>query len=260
VGFSAVLEVSRAQSALKSDFKRAKIRLFLLALLLLRPAPSYSQNSAAANAPIFPRIRALSLEGARALARERSSTITLAQAKFAQAQAQEREVARRIKLGTTGGLDPFSRQIRFYVALDLERLLGLNRQERERARQATEQGRIGQKSAQAEAMKSATATWYALASANAAIGSTSRRKEAAQALYVVADARFKSGQSDLGAVMTALQGTYTSEDAFEQARQTVALACLDLAQSCGYATAEEFEAALSKPQPSKPQPSKLEVP
>ncbi|HEX8465529.1 MAG TPA: hypothetical protein VF627_13005 [Abditibacterium sp.] len=188
----------------------------------------------------------MSLERTRALARTGSATITLAQAKFAQAQAEEKDVARRFKLDTTGGLDPFSRQIRFYVALDLERLLGLNRQEKERARQATEQGRIGRQSAQADAMKGATTAWYALSSANTGVGSAARRKEAAQALYVVADARFKAGQSELSGVMTALQGTYTSEDAFDQARQAVALACLDLAQSCGYATAEELEAALAK--------------
>lgn len=249
VAFCAVLEVSRARSALKRGFGAAKIRLILVAALCCALTPCYAQGSDDTKTPIFPRIRALSLEGVRELARERSSPITLAQARFAQAQAEEREVARRIKLDTTGGLDPFSRQIRFYVALDLERLLGLNRQEKERARQATEQGRIGRQNANADAMKSATAAWYGLSSANAGVGSAARRKEAAQALYVVADARFKSGQSDLSGVMTALQGTYTSEDAFHQARQTVALTCLDLAQSCGYATAEELEAALSKEAP-----------
>lgn len=246
VAFCAELSAETPLHALKWDFRRAKIRFATFLLLFLAVASSSAQEAGDAALPIFPRIRALSLESTRALARERSSTIILAQAKFAQAQAEERDVARRIKLDTTGGLDPFSRQIRFYVALDLERLLGLNRQEKERARQATEQGRIGRQSANADAMKAATTTWYGLSSANAAVGSAARRKEAAQALYVVADARFKAGQSDLGGVMTALQGIYTSEDAFDGARQSVALACLDLAQSCGYATAEELEAALAK--------------
>lgn len=244
--FCAELAATATPRALKWSDRRVKIGLLAVWLLLLSLTPSHAQGEGEPGAPIFPRIRALSLERARALARERSATITLAQAKFAQAQAEEREVARRFKLDTTGGLDPFSRQIRFYVALDLERLLGLNRQEKERARQTTEQGRIGRQSANADAMKAATTAWYVLSSANAGVGSAARRKEAAQALYVVADARFKAGQSELSGVMTALQGTYTSEDAFDQARQAVALACLDLAQSCGYATAEELEAALAK--------------
>jgi hypothetical protein len=245
VAVCAQLIAAKSPRALKWSDRRAKIGLLIACLLLLSATPSHGQGRDE-QAPIFPRIRALSLERTRALARTGSATITLAQAKFAQAQAEEKDVARRFKLDTTGGLDPFSRQIRFYVALDLERLLGLNRQEKERARQATEQGRIGRQSAQADAMKGATTAWYALSSANTGVGSAARRKEAAQALYVVADARFKAGQSELSGVMTALQGTYTSEDAFDQARQAVALACLDLAQSCGYATAEELEAALAK--------------
>lgn len=250
---SAALVASCADSSaqtqprtLKCGLLGARIVWATLLLLCFFLLPAIAQESGSAAPPIFPRIRALNLERTRVLARERSATITLAQAKFAQSQAEEREVSRRIKLDTTGGLDPFSRQIRFYVALDLERLLGLNRQEKERARQATEQNRIGRQSANADAMKSATVAWYALSSANAAVVAAARRKEAAQALYVVADARFKSGQSELSGVMSALQGTYTSEDAFDQARQSIALACLDLAQSCGYATAEELEAALSK--------------
>lgn len=246
VAFCAELAAKARLRTLRCGLNRSKVHFVAFLLLCLASAPAIAQESGNEAPPIFPRIRALSLERTRALSRERSATITLAQAKFAQAQAEEREVGRRIKLDTTGGLDPFSRQIRFYVALDLERLLGLNRQEKERAHQATEQGRIGRQSAQAEAMKGATTAWYALASANAGVLAAARRKEAAQALYVVADARFKAGQSELGGVMTALQGTYTSEDAFDQARQSIALACLDLAQSCGYATAEELEAALSK--------------
>lgn len=244
VAICAELRTKARLRALQCGYKRAKICFVASLVLVCLSVPTIAEESDAAP-PIFPRIRALSLERTRALSRERSATITLAQAKFAQAQADEREVARRIKLNTTGGLDPFSRQIRFYVALDLERLLGLNRQEKERARQATEQGRIGRQSANADAMKAATTAWYALSSANAGVLTAARRKEAAQALYVVADARFKAGQSELGGVMTALQGTYTSEDAFDQARQSIALACLDLAQSCGYATAEELEAELS---------------
>lgn len=248
VPWRAELKAGTRLRAFQRGFRRAKIRLAVVSLLCWTLAPAHAQDPNTARAPIFPRVRALSLERSRALARERSATIALAQAKFAQAKAEEREVSRRLKLDTTGGLDPFSRQIRFYVALDLERLLGLNRQERERARQATEQGRIGRQSAQAEAMKGATTAWYALASANAGVTASLRRREAARALYVVADARFKAGQGELGSVMTALQGTYSAEDAFEQARQTVALSCLELAQSCGYATAEEMEAALSQPE------------
>lgn len=228
----------------RAELGAAKLRLALVALLLLLLAPSRAQEGDDAKTAIFPRIRALSLERTRSLASERSATISLAQAKFAQAQAEEREVVRRFKLDTAGGLDPFSQQIRFYVALDLERLLGLNRQEKERARQATEQSRIGRLTAHADAMKGATTAWFALVAANAGVGSAARRKEAAQALYVVADARFKAGQSELSGVMSALQGTYSAEDAFESARQTVALTCLDLAQSCGYSTAEEMEASL----------------
>ncbi len=106
MAFCADLRAKARLHALKCGLKRVKTRLVTLLLLCLACAPTIAEESDAAP-PIFPRIRALSLERTRALARERSATITLAQAKFAQAQAEEREIGRRIKLDTTGGLDPF---------------------------------------------------------------------------------------------------------------------------------------------------------
>ena len=226
-----------------SPFSRAKITGLLL-IFLASAAPNAQAQSTDS---IFPRIRSLSLEKTRALTRQKSSALALAGAKLLQSQAQEREVSRRFKLDTTGGLDPFSGQLRFYVALDLERLLSLNKAERQSAQFATKQSEIARQSAEAEAIKRASAAWYALANANALVVSTARRKDAANALHLVADARFKAGGGELSSVVAALEATHTSEDAFQAARQGVALACLELAQSCGFLTAEELEADLAAP-------------
>lgn len=196
--------------------------------------------------PIFPRIRSLSISSARALAMKRAPALSLSAARVAAARGDEREVSRRFKVNTAGGLDPFSGRIRFYLALDLERLAGLNRSEKQSARQKVEQERITALSARQDAMKRVSAAWYGLSSAQMSVEATARRRETAQALYVAADARFKAGQGELAGVLSAVSGTSSSEDAYQAARQSVALSCLDLAQSCGYLTAEELETTLDE--------------
>lgn len=199
---------------------------------------------AAQEATIFPKVRALGLPQARQLAMKQSPAIAVSGARIGAAEADARDVSRRVKVNTAGGLDPFNGKIRFYVALDLERLAGLNRAERQSARQKVEQEKLGAIATGQDAMKRVSAAWYSLQSAQMAVVSANRRKETAEALYVAVDARFKAGQAELSGVLSALSGTSTAEDTYQSARQSVALACLELAQSCGYMTAEELEAAL----------------
>ena len=213
----------------------------------LHPTPALAQNDSpdlAATAPIFPRVRALTLEQARALAMKRSPALALSGARVAEAEGAQRDVSRRIKLDTTGGLDPFSGQVRFYLALDLERLIGLNKGEKESARQKVEAEKINRTTSEQTAMARVSTAWYGLSTAQANVTSAGRRKEIARALYAASDARFKAGAGELNDVLGALSSNTQALDAYEASRQGVALACLELAQSCGYLTAEEMEAAL----------------
>ncbi len=209
-------------------------------------APNAAPNGVAGALPpsIFPKVRALNLGTVRELALKQSTAIALAQSKLGQAQAELRDQNNRFKLNTQGGLDPFSGQVRFYLSLDLERLLQLNTQQRAVARQAVEAGSIGHTDAQNAALKGVSTAWFGLQRAEASVSSAGRYRETSQAIYVAADARFRAGQGELPGVLAGLRGTWESEDAYARARQDVALACLDLAQACGYPTAEEMEAAL----------------
>lgn len=206
---------------------------------------------------LFAGIRALDLSSARALATKRSSAIALANAKVGGAQADLDELRNRIKINSAGGLgigtnplesNPqggvFSPKVRLYLSLDLERLLQLNKAQRTKAKRAIEAEQIGKTDATNSAIKDVTTAWYGLRRVETAVVTAARYKETARALYVSADARFKAGAGELSGVLSALDGTYKSEEAYETARQSVALACLDLAQACGYTTAEEMEAAL----------------
>lgn len=195
-------------------------------------------------APLFPRVRAITLEQARALAMKKSPALALSNAKIAAAQADEREVSRRFKINTAGGLDPFAGKIRFYLALDLERLAGLNKAERQSAKEKVEQQKLGAITSQQDTMKRVSAAWYALASAQMGVESAARRQSAARALYVAADARFRAGQGELSGVLSSMNGSFGAEDAYQTARQNVAVACLELAQACGYLTAETMESDL----------------
>ena len=215
------------------------------ALLALGCVWALSVPLQAQSAPaIFPQIRALSLEQARAMAMKRSPALALSTAQVAAAQANERDVSRRIKIDTTGGLDPFSGKVRFYLGLDLERLAGLNRAEKENARQKVAAEKIGALTSEQGAMARVSTAWYSLETAEMAVASASRRAETSRALYVAADAKFKAGVGELGGVLGALSGTSEAEDAYQSARQRVALGCLELAQSCGYLTAEAMESDL----------------
>lgn len=193
---------------------------------------------------IFPKVRGLGLGAVRAMALKQSTSIALAQSKLGQARAELRDQENRFKVNTQGGLDPFSGKVRFYLALDLERLLQLNTQQRAVARQAVEAQSIGQTDAQNTTLKGVTVAWFGLQRAEASVLSAARYRETSNAIYVAADARFKAGEGELTGVLSGLRGTWESEDAYSRARQDVALACLDLAQACGYSTAEEMEAAL----------------
>lgn len=227
---------------------RSSYRFRWLAALLGATAACSPLAASSASAdeapPIFPRIRALSLTDARARAMKRSPAIALSGAKTAAAEAERRDVSRRFKVDSAGGLDPFSGKIRFYLALDLERLAGLNRAQKESARQKVEAERIGAIATGQDAMKRVSGAWYGLSSAQMSVESSARRRETARAIYVAADARFKAGEGQLASVLSSLSGTSEADDAFQSARQAVALGCLELAQSCGYMTAEEMEEAL----------------
>ena len=229
-----------ARKTFNSFIARCVFAPLALALTLAPCAPARAADAPA----IFPQIRALSLEQSRALAMKRSPALALSAAQVAAAQANERDVSRRIKIDTTGGFDPFSGQVRFYLALDLERLAGLNRAQKENARQKVAAEKIGAQTAEQSAMARVSAAWYSLSTAQMAVTGAGRRKETSRALYVAADAKFKAGVGELSGVLGAMSGAGEAEDAYQSARQTVALACLELAQSCGYLTAEEMEAAL----------------
>ena len=194
---------------------------------------------------MFSQVRALSLSKVRELATTRNTRIALAKSKLTGAQSELRDQNNRVKLNTSGGLDPFSGQVRFYLSLDLERLLRLNKAARDKAKQDVEAQKIGQIESTNAAIKEATVAWYSLRKSEASVTSSRRYRETAQALFVASDARFKAGATELSGVLSALDSTHRAEDAYQSARQQVALDCLDLAQSCGYATAEEMEAALS---------------
>ena len=235
-----------------NSFKGFRARFFsalvlglALTLATSTATPARAQTGDAATAPaIFPQIRALSLEGARALAMKRSPALALSAARVAEAQGAQRDVSRRIKLDTTGGLDPFSGQVRFYLALDLERLIGLNKGEKESARQKVEAEKIGAVTVEQTTMARVSTAWYALSTAQSGVTSAGRRKEIARALYAATDARFQAGAGELNTVLGALSAHTQAEDAYEAARQSVALACLELAQACGYLTAEIMESQI----------------
>lgn len=196
---------------------------------------------------MFPRIAELDLTEVRALAIERAPEIALAGAKVGAAQADLAEQRNRLKLNTAGGLDPFDGKIRFYLALDLERLLQLNGAAREKARRIVESEQIGQTQATNSVTKTATVAWYDLRRTLANDTSARRRAEVAAALYVAADARFKVGSGELSGVLSALSAQSESADAITAATQAVALASLDVAQAYGYPTAEAMEADLRAP-------------
>ena len=224
---------------------------FALAFFSLAPSPlaPFSSRGAAfaqSKAPTtFGHIRALSLEQVRALALERAPSIAQAKAKIEAAQAEERELKKRIVPQVGGGIDPFSGQVRYYMNLDLQRLFQLNRAEREKARRQVEAEQAGQTQAQNGAIASVTAAWFGLQRAEAGHTTARRNLITAKAMFVSADARFRAGTGELGSVLSALGGKATSEDAVTSTRQNLLLACLTLAQGCGYATAEDMEAALA---------------
>lgn len=195
---------------------------------------------------IYPRLRRLSLEECRALSLSRSNSITLSTAKVSQARAELREQESRFKVNTQGGLDPFTGQIRFYLSLDLERLLQLNRQARAQAKFALDAQSISQSDARNAALKGVTAAWYGLRRAENSVESASRLSQTSRALHVSADARFQAGAGELSGVLSSLKALADAEDAYERARQDVLLGALDLAQSCGYPTAEAMEIALGE--------------
>lgn len=157
-----------------------------LAYCALAPLPSRAAETGGELAPMpvpmFARVRSLSLEDARDLAMKRSAGLSLSAFKIAAARAGEREVSRRIKVNTQGGLDPFSGKVRFYLALDLERLAGLNRAEKEGARQKVEQEKIGERSAREDAIKRVSTAWYSLTASQMALDSAARRRQSSRAL------------------------------------------------------------------------------
>lgn len=222
-------------------------------LFAARPANAQTAASATSStrsdettraATLFPQIRALDLSAARALATQRSTAIALALSRVGAAQAELKDQQSRLKLNTAGGLDPFSGKVRFYLSLDMERLLGLNKTAKSKARRQVEAEQIGKTEATNSAVKDVTTAWYGLRRAETAVAGASRYRETAHALYVSADAKFKAGAGELSGVLSSLDGTFKSDEALSLARQNVALACLDLAQACGYTTAEEMESAL----------------
>ncbi len=222
---------------------------FALTFFSLAPTPLVPLGSsgvvlAQSKAPTtFGHIRKLSLEEVRALALERAPAIAQAKAKIEAAQAEEKELKKRIVPQVGGGIDPFSGQVRYYMNLDLQRLLQLNKAERQKAKrtvEAEEQGRI---QAQNAAIASVTAAWFGLKRAEAGHATARRNLITAKAIFVSADARFRAGTGELGSVLSALNGKASGEDAVTSTRQGLLLACLTLAQACGYATAEEMEAA-----------------
>ena len=248
------------KTSLKDIFARETFaRLFLVCVLLCslaaRAAAQSTVESDRTPSTVFPLMRALDLNACRALALKRSAKLALAGAQIAQAEAELSDQRNRFKLAPGGGIGlgvnpnnpnggTFSNKVSFYLSLDLERLLQLNKAARAKAQQAVEAERIGQTTAELATQKDVTTAWYGVRSAEAGVVAAQRYRETAQALHLAADARFKAGQGELAGVLASLRGTWESEAAYEQSRRTVILACLDLAQSCGFATAEEMEAAL----------------
>jgi len=194
-------------------------------------------------ATTFGQIRKLSLEQVRALALERAPAIAAAKAKIEAAQAEERELKKRIVPNFGGGIDPFSGQVRYYMNLDFQRLFQLNKAERQKAKRAVEAEQMGQTQAQNGAIAGVTAAWFGLKRAEAGHTTARRNLITAKAIFVSADARFRAGTGELGSVLSALNGKASGEDAVTSTRQSLLLACLTLAQACGYSTAEEMEAA-----------------
>ena len=193
----------------------------------------------------FGYIRKLSLPQVRALALERAPAIAEARAKIEAAKAEERQLKKRIVPQFGGGIDPFSGQVRYYMNLDLQRLFQLNKAEREKARRQVEAEQGGQTQAQNGAIASVTAAWFGLQRAEAGAATARRNLITAKAIFVSADARFRAGTGELSSVLGAMNGQASSEDAVTSTRQNLLLACLTLAQACGYPTAEEMEAALA---------------
>jgi len=222
---------------------------FALAFFFVAPVPLVPLGSsgvalAQSKAPTtFGHIRRLSLEEVRALALERAPAIAQAKAKTEAVQAEEKELKKRIVPQVGGGIDPFSGRVRYYMNLDLQRLLQLNKAERQKAHRAVEAEQQGQTQAQNAAIASVTAAWFGLKRAEAGHAIARRNLITAKAIFVSADARFRAGTGELGSVLSALNGKASGEDAVTSTRQGLLLACLTLAQACGYSTAEEMEAA-----------------
>ncbi len=202
---------------------------------------AFAQSKAATT---FGQIRRLSLPQVRALALERAPTIAEAKAKIEAAKAEERELKKRIVPQFGGGIDPFNGQVRYYMNLDLQRLFQLNKAEREKARRQVEAEQGGQTQAQNGAIASVTSAWFGLQRAEAGHKTARRNLITAKAIFVSADARFRAGTGELSSVLGAMNGQASSEDAVTSTRQNLLLACLTLAQACGYPTAEEMEGAL----------------
>lgn len=74
--------------------------------------------------------------------------------------------------------------------------------------------------------------------------STTRRRQSSRTLYVAAGSRFRAGAGALSGALGTLNAA-EADDAYQSARQKIALACLELAQGCGFLTAKEMETALS---------------
>jgi len=217
-----------------------RVGLTLIALALVSSAALAQTGSEP-----FPVLRDLSLAQARRVALARSSSIRLAGAKLSAGRASLGEAQKRLNVQTAGGFDPIDGKVRYYLNLDLARLLQTNGAERQKARLDVQAGESDRVEARQATIKGVTTAWYALQKAEAGRVAAGRYKDTAKALHVAADARFKAGQGELSSVLASLRGTWEADQAQEAAEQAVALACLDLAQACGWSTAEEAEAALA---------------
>lgn len=240
----AVSAARNAKKSVKGFLTRKFLVVWIVALSLCFGAKT--AQSQQRDFTIFPRLRRLSLEECRTLSLSRSNSIALSTAKVSQARAELKEQESRFKVNTQGGLDPFTGKIRFYLSLDLERLLQLNREARAQAKFALDAQSIAQSDARNAALKGVTAAWYGLRRAENSVESASRLSQTSRALHVSADARFQAGAGELSGVLSSLKALADAEDAYERARQDVILGALDLAQSCGYSTAEAMEIALGE--------------
>ncbi len=183
------------------------LTFFFVAPASLVPLSSSGVALAQSKAPTtFGHIRRLSLEEVRALALERAPAIAQARAKIEAAKAEEKELKKRIVPQVGGGIDPFSGQVRYYMNLDLQRLLQLNRAERQKAKRTVEAEQQGQTQAQNAAIASVTAAWFGLKRAEAGHATARRNLITAKAIFVSADARFRAGTGELGSVLSALNG------------------------------------------------------